>query len=78
MYLKEHGINVPKQVQLTGIGDTMMGKVAAVSLTTAHYYYKTSGTEASNMLLSMIENEDDVRREVKMGYKIIKNESTLS
>ena len=46
--------------------------------TSGIYYYKTSGVEASDMLLGMIENEEDIRREVKMGYKIIKNDLTLS
>ncbi len=76
LYLKEHEIRVPEQVQLAGIGDTVMGRVAAVSLTTVHFFYKTSGIEAATMLLSILESGEDIRREVKMGYRVLDNEST--
>lgn len=71
MYLKEQGISIPEQVQLAGFGDSIMGKVCEPRLTTVHYYYKTSGEEAANMLMNMIEDSNFVRKEMKMGYKIV-------
>lgn len=76
LYLREQGIAIPQKVQLAGIGDTVMGRVAAVSLTTVHFFYKTSGIEAANMLLSVLESGEDIRREIKMGYKVLPREST--
>lgn len=76
MYLKENGIRIPEQVQLSGIGDNLMGRVAAVSLTTIHFYYKTSGIEAANMLLEILREKDTAPRQVRMGYRICVNDST--
>lgn len=76
-YLREQRIRVPKQIRLAGIGDTVLGQVSAVGLTTVHYYYKTSGVEAANMLLGILESGKDIRREVKMGYKVIVRDSVL-
>lgn len=76
MYLREQGRKIPEEVQIAGIGDNLMGSVAAVKLTTAHYFYRTSGVEAANMMLGVIGDGAKVRREVKMGYEIIEKEST--
>lgn len=76
MYLREQGRKIPEEVQIVGVGDNLMGSVAAVKLTTAHYFYRTSGVEAANMMLGVIGDGGKARREVKMGYEIIEKEST--
>lgn len=76
-YLHEQGRKIPEEICLTGIGDNEMGEVAATKLTTAHYYYKTSGEEAANMLLEVIADGGRSRREVKMGFAIKEKDSTL-
>ncbi|MDO5293526.1 MAG: LacI family DNA-binding transcriptional regulator [bacterium] len=75
-YLHEKNIKVPDQVQLAGIGDTAIGNVVSPKLTTVHYYYKTSGIEAANMLLEMLQTGEYVRKEIKMGYKLLMRDST--
>lgn len=75
-YLKELGKNIPSQIQIVGIGDTEMGKVIEPKLTTVHFYYKTSGIEAANMLIEMINSGNNMRKEVKMGYQLIEQETT--
>lgn len=76
LYLREQNISIPNQVQITGIGDTLIGQMAAVSLTTIHYFYKTSGIEAANMLLKLLDKGEPIRQEIKIGYKLIIRNST--
>lgn len=74
-YLKEKGKDVPSQIALAGVGHNRMARVVTPKLTTAHLFYKTSGMEAANMLLEMIENQDNISRQTKLGYEVIKAES---
>lgn len=68
---------VPEDVQVTGIGDSRLAHVMTPTLTTAHYYYRTSGAEAATLLLSMMTGERVVNREVKMSFDIIEGKSTF-
>lgn len=44
---REAGLQVGKDVLVAGVGDSAMGRVTAVGLTSAHLHYKTSGQEAA-------------------------------
>ncbi len=46
------------------------------SLTSIHYFYKTSGKEAARMMVELLENTDAVRKEIQMGYEIKIRKST--
>lgn len=70
IYLKEIEKKVPEDVQLVGIGDTEAGKLVSPSLTSVHFYYKTSGMEAAKMLADLLESDEKICKEVKMGYVI--------
>ena len=72
----EHGIRIPEDMLLTAVGDTDLGRVAAVSLTSAHLHYHTSGEAAANMLLEMLSKGKGVPRAVKLDYEIIERNST--
>lgn len=74
-FLHEAGIKVPEQVQLIGFGDTEMGSVVSPAITTVHFPYKTSGMEAARMLLDILDTDIDLRKELKMGYRIVENQS---
>lgn len=74
-YLRESGRKVPEQVQVAGTGDIPVGQIVTPKLTTVHYYYKTSGKEAANLLIELLESEEPIRKEIKMGYEIILRES---
>ena len=75
-YLREHGIRVPEDVQVTGVGDGELSQIVTPRLTTVHHHYKTSGSEAAKMLLGLMTGTDTVPREIKMGYEIVKRAST--
>lgn len=75
LYLKEAGIRIPEEVQIAGFGDSVMGRVCEPRLATVHFYYKTSGMEAARLIADMIDDTQQVRKELKMGYRIIKQDS---
>ena len=76
-YITESGRRVPEDIQLAGIGDSNISLVTTPTLTTVHFYYKTSGIEATKALLAMIQNpEHAVNKELKLGYRIVENCST--
>lgn len=76
IYLREQGRKVPGEIQVTGTGDIPMGQIVVPKLTTVHYYYKTSGKEAASMLVGLLESEEAIRKEIKMGYEIILRDTT--
>ena len=45
-------------------------------LTTAHYYYQTSGEEAAKDLIEMIEQGMDRKKQLKLGFEIRLGETT--
>lgn len=73
--LKEEGKRVPEDIAIVGIGHNRMSRVVTPKLTTAHLFYKTSGIEAANMLLEMIEEKNCVARQIQLGYEVVEAES---
>lgn len=69
-YLMNNGFRVPEDVSVVGMGDEKIAKYFNPSLTTVHYYYNTSGIEACNMLLKMINKEMKAKNTMIMGYEI--------
>lgn len=72
---QDMGKQIPRDISIAGIGHNKMSKVMKPRLTTAHLHYKTSGIEAANMLLEMIENDVDISKQIQLGYEIIQAES---
>lgn len=75
MYIKELRKKIPQEVQIAGFGDSPMSRVCEPRLTTVHYYDEASGEEAAKMLVDMIEAETMVRKEMKMGCRIMEGGS---
>jgi len=69
MCMIEYGKRVPEDVQVTGIGDSMLSRIARPSLTTVHLHYKTSGKHAARMLIEHMRDEAKPR-EIVMGYEV--------
>ena len=75
-YLKECGKKIPEDISVVGLGHSNISKLVDPKLTTVNFHYKTSGIEAANIILNMIEKQDKIIRDMKMGYEIIIQEST--
>ena len=68
---KEAGRRVPEDVSVVGIGDGWAGQMMDPALTTAHYYYRESGEDAAEMILSLLGSETDVpMRQIMLGYEL--------
>lgn len=70
-YLQEHHIDVPGTILVAGQGDSDMARVTAPPLITVHYSYEKSGVLAVEMLLELLQYEESVTKEVKLGYHIV-------
>lgn len=73
--IKELGLRIPEDVQVAGIGDGTPGKIVEPKLTTVHFFYKTSGKEAAEMLTDLLETEHGICKEVKMSCELVERDS---
>lgn len=76
LYCHEHGIRIPEDVMVGGIGDSRMGKVMLTPLSSVHLHYKTAGAWGAKMLLSELKEAGEVHRVLQLEYDIIEREST--
>lgn len=75
--LKKRGLRIPEDVRIAGIGHGIVADILTPRLTTVEYEYQTSGIEAARMLLELIHNPQEKRRQRMLDYRIIYQESTL-
>lgn len=75
-YLKSQDIRVPQQIMVSGHGDSDISAVTTPTITTIHYFYEESGSNAASILLEHIAQPDMPVKEIKLGYTIVENEST--
>lgn len=76
MCMVEYGKRVPEDVQVTGVGDSMLSRIARPSLTTVHLHYQTSGARAARLLLDHISNPIKRVKQYRMGYAVYARSST--
>ena len=77
LWCREQGLRIPEDVMIGGIGDSRMGKLLYVPLSSVHLHYKTAGMEGARMLLSEMKDSSDVRRILQLEYDVIERESTM-
>ena len=70
MCMHEYGRRVPEDVQITGMGDSLLSRIIHPSLTTAHLPFKTSGMLAAKMLLDRIASKTDSPKQIEMDYDV--------
>lgn len=76
-YLHEIEKKIPVDIQIAGFGDSTFSKATYPLLTTVHLSFRTSGEEATKILLKMIKDEQfTVTKELKLGFRIVKRDST--
>ena len=76
LYCRENSIKIPEDVMICGVGDSKIGAITAVPLTSARLHYKTAGIEAAQMLLNSIGRASNVPKIMKLDYEIVEREST--
>lgn len=70
MCMREYGKRVPEDVQICGVGDSLLSQIVHPSLTTVHLAYKTSGNEAAKLLLAQLDGGKSDTTQRKMGYQV--------
>ena len=73
--LREEGMDIPGDVAVTGIGDNPICTAISPGLTTAHYHYKTSARHAVNLLMELINSDEKIVSQTKLGFEIIERDS---
>lgn len=76
MCMREYGRDVPGDVQVTGIGDSLLTRILHPSLTTAHLPFKTAGIEAARMLLEHMGPGRHAIRSMRLPYDVYVRNST--
>ena len=75
--LRNAGKRLPEDVSVTGMDDHWAGEHIVPHLTTAHFYYKTSGEKAAKLLVEMIQNKGAPApvHQIMLGYAIKRRDS---
>ena len=74
-YIKGVGKRIPEDVSIVGMGHSRMTEIVSPRLTTVHLFYEDGGAEAANMLMQILESGIDMKKQLKLGYEIIRQES---
>ncbi|MCB2294405.1 LacI family DNA-binding transcriptional regulator [Clostridium algoriphilum] len=78
-YLSENGYNIPNDVAIIGMGDSKISSFTSPKLTTVHFYYKTSGVVAANMMVDLLTNRvgssKNILMKKKLPYKLVERSS---
>ena len=59
------------EIRVTGFGDNQLLKAATGGIPTIHFGYKTSGIRGAELLLDVIEREEKIPVEMKLGFRFV-------
>lgn len=74
--LHDHGIRVPGDMAVAGMGDSDMARMVRPALSTVHYDYAGTGAEAARLMLEMLERKGSESWRVVMPYRLALRRST--
>ncbi|MGN0623068.1 MAG: LacI family DNA-binding transcriptional regulator [Oscillospiraceae bacterium] len=72
----EHGLKIPEDIMIAGLGDSQLCRAAAAPLSSVHFHYRTAGAEAAHMLLDSLKRNSPVPKTLTLDYDIIERRST--
>ncbi|MCI7100046.1 MAG: LacI family DNA-binding transcriptional regulator [Lachnospiraceae bacterium] len=74
--LQEEHLLIPGQVAVTGIGhNPIICMAISPQLTTAHLHYRVCGRHATNLLLGLINDDNEIISQTKLGFEIVEGET---
>ncbi len=79
--LREHGLSIPGDVSVGGIGGNVAGTILTPALTTVRLFHRECGERGAQLLLSMIEQHRETPEDklpvthTTFGYSLIERES---
>ncbi len=65
-YIPDHA-----QIRVTGFGDNQLLKAVTGGIPTVHFGYKTSGIRGAELLLDVIERNEKIPVEIKLGFRLV-------
>ncbi|WP_244106309.1 LacI family DNA-binding transcriptional regulator [Paraburkholderia phenazinium] len=74
--LHDHGLRVPDDIAVAGMGDSDMARMVRPALSTVHYDYAGTGAEAALRLLDIRETRPRAASSVVMPYRLALRQST--
>lgn len=74
--LHDHGIRVPHDIAVAGMGDSDMARMVRPALSTVHYDYAGTGAEAARLMLHVLEHGGGDALPVVMPYRLSLRRST--
>jgi LacI family sucrose operon transcriptional repressor len=75
--LHDMKISIPRQIQVSGFGDSSVSSAITPSLTTVHFYYEEAGREAATILMNRITGSNTtVIKEMQLAYDTVIRDST--
>lgn len=73
--LSERGITVPGEMKVAGMGHGAIADLLCPRLTTVHYHYHTSGREAADLLLDLMEKKRRQHESRMLKYEVIRQKT---
>lgn len=70
MCMHEYGKSVPEDIQVAGMGDSLLSRIVHPSLTTVHLHYKTGGATAAYKLLDLMKERPREVEKTIMPYEV--------
>ncbi|AOK63509.1 DNA-binding protein [Burkholderia ubonensis] len=74
--LHDHGIRVPDDMAVAGMGDSDMARMMRPALSTVHYDYADTGAEAARLMLNLRETKSAMVSRAVMPYRLVLRRST--
>lgn len=74
--LRFNNLDIPGNVRIASVGDSIVSKAIQPSLTSVHLYYKTSGEEAAVIMMDILDKHQSVNKQLRLGYELCEREST--
>lgn len=75
-YCYDHGINVPNDLQVTGIGGSNFTQIIRPKLTTIQEPYYDMGAVAMRMLTKILQNKESITEPIRLPVQILDGQST--
>lgn len=74
--LHDHGIRIPGDIAVAGMGDSDMARMIRPALSTVHYDYAGTGAEAARLMLDVLEHGCKGAHRAVMPYRLALRRST--
>lgn len=69
--ISAHGLSVPHDIGVVGIGDSQLSKIVTPHLTTVHFHYRASGLRSADMLFGMLKKHTRENHQLALDFELM-------